>query len=281
LSGGALIIILGLVSAATWGAADFFGGLAAKRSPANGVVIFGHLGSLFLLLPAAIISGEPLLSPMDWLIGMLSGVAAGSGLILLYRSLADGQMSLASPVSALVAALIPVMVGFWLEGFPGYLMLTGILLALAAIWLIAQAGQINPSHLLAKLRLPLLSGILFGLFYVGIHAISSRSVFLPLVATRLGSISCLLLFTLLSRKPWLPDRSTWKYFGAISVLDTAGNLFYLLAARLGRMDLAAVLGSLYPGSTVALARLVLKERISRSQWLGVALALLALVLISL
>lgn len=281
MSAGALAILSGLVSAATWGSADFAGGLAAKRSSANGVVIFGHLGSLFLLLPAAFISGDPMLSPREWLIGLLTGVAAGSGLLLLYRSLADGQMSLASPVSALVAALIPVLVGFWVDGFPGYLMLSGILVALVAIWLIAQAGRISPTHLLTRLRLPFLAGILFGLFYVGIHAASSRAIFWPLVATRLGSISCLLVFSIASRKPWLPERSSWKYLASISVLDTSGNLFYLLAARLGRMDLAAVLGSLYPGATVGLAWLVLKEHISRSQWLGVVLALIALVLISL
>lgn len=274
-------ILFGLVSALTYGAADFTGGLVAKRTSSVGVVILGHIGSLILLFPIALLLGETLPPASDWIFAIFSGVAGGAGLILLYRSLAEGQMSLASPVSALVAAAIPVLVGLWTEGLPGVYMLTGFALALVAIWLIAQSGKISLANILAKLRLPVLSGIFFGLFFVGMHQASVHAVIWPVVATRIGSIPSLLLYTRLTRQPWLPERKHWMNIGLISLLDTAGNVFYILASQLGRLDMAAVVSSLYPGSTVALARVVLKEKITPSQMIGILCALVALVFISL
>jgi drug/metabolite transporter (DMT)-like permease len=276
-----LPILFGLSSALTWGAADFVGGLVAKRTNTYGIVILAHIGSLILLVASELFLRESLPPLHDWLIGIVSGVAAGAGLLLLYRSLADGQMSLASPVSALVAAAIPVLVGIWMEGLPGAWMLTGFAMALAAIWLIAQTGKISLANLMARLRLPVISGLCFGLFYVGIHQASGQAVIWPLVATRLGSIPSLLLFTRLANQPWLPERKHWKNISLISLFDSAGNVLYILASLTGRLDMAAVLSSLYPGSTVALARLILKEKITPIQWVGILCALVALVFISL
>ena len=276
-----LSIFFGLVSALTYGAADFTGGLIAKRTSSLGIVILGHIGSLLLLAPFALLMGEALPPARDLFFATLAGVAGGLGLILLYRALAEGQMSLASPVSALVAASIPVVVGLWTQGLPGTSMLIGFALALAAIWLIAQNGKIRLVNLLAELRLPFISGIFFGLFFVGMAQGSAHAVIWPVVATRMGSIPSLLLYAWLTRQHWLPEHKHWGNIGMISLLDTAGNLFYILAAQVGRLDLAALVSSLYPGSTVALARVVLKEKITPSQMVGVVCALTALIFISL
>jgi len=276
-----LSIIFGLVSALTYGAADFTGGVIAKRTSSLGIVILGHIGSLILLVPIALLFGEALPPSKDLFYAILAGIAGGLGLILLYRSLAEGQMSLASPVSALVAASIPVLVGLWTAGLPGTTMLIGFALALAAIWLIAQNGKISLVNILSEIRLPFISGIFFGLFFVGMAQGSAHAVIWPVVATRLGSIPSLLLYSHLKHQTWLPERRHWGSIGLISLLDTAGNLFYILASRVGRLDLAALVSSLYPGSTVALARIVLKEKITPSQIVGILFALAALIFISL
>jgi drug/metabolite transporter (DMT)-like permease len=101
------------------------------------------------------------------------------------------------------------------------------------------------------------------------------------VATRIASITSLLSFSIATRQPWIPSRDSWLLIVMSSLLDSAGNAFYALSARLGRMDAAAVLGSLYPGSTVLLAWFILKERVSPLQMIGILVALVAIVLITL
>jgi drug/metabolite transporter (DMT)-like permease len=274
-------ILLALGASAAYGAADFTGGLVAKRTSSVGVVILGHIFSLLILVPLAFFLGEPFPTLPNLLVGMLAGLSGGFGLIILYRALAEGQMSLASPVSALVAAALPVLVGLWIDGFPGFLMLTGFAMALLAIWLIAGSGSINLEHAYRQLRLPFLSGIFFGLFFIGLNHASGDGVIWPVIATRLGSIPGLLLYSSLARLKWVPERKHWIGILFISLLDTAGNIFFIFSSQLSRLDLAAVISSLYPGFTVALAWMVLKERLTRSQWVGVLCALLALVFISL
>jgi uncharacterized membrane protein len=263
-----LSLIFGLISAITWGVADFTGGMITRRTNVYGVLIIGHIGSLILLVICALIFREQIPPLQDWLLGMLTGIVGAIGLILLYRSLAEGQMSLASPVAALVGAAVPVLVGLFID-------------ALLAIWLIAQTGRIDLAGIFKKLLVPALAGLSFGFFFIGLHLASSRAVLWPMAATRLGSIPGAILFCSLRRIDWLPERRHWRNISLISIMDTLGNLFYMLAARFGRLDVAAVVSSMYPASTVALARILLKEKITRTQLVGILLALVALVFISL
>jgi drug/metabolite transporter (DMT)-like permease len=198
---------------------------------------------------------------------------------LLYSALASGQMSIAAPVSALVAATLPVLVGGFSEGLPDWGTLIGFGLALTAVWLIS--GGIGLEFQFEKLRLPILAGLCFGAFFIFIHQGSSLSILWPLVATRITSITSLLSFSITTRQPWIPTRDSWLPIIMSSLLDSAGNVFYALSARMGRMDVAAVLGSLYPGSTVLLAWFILKERVSPLQMIGILVALVAIVLITL
>jgi drug/metabolite transporter (DMT)-like permease len=132
-----------------------------------------------------------------------------------------------------------------------------------------------------KLRLPILAGLCFGAFFIFLHQGSSLSILWPLVAARIASITSLLIFSIVTRQPWIPTRDSWIPIIMSSLLDSAGNTFYALSARMGRMDVAAVLGSLYPGSTVLLAWFILKERVSPLQMIGILVALVAIVLITL
>jgi uncharacterized membrane protein len=273
-------ILFGLLSALTWGAADFSGGLATKRSNVYSVVISTEAVGLGLLLLLAAITGEPLPPLTSWLWAGAAGLCGGVGIVILYRALAEGRMSVAAPVSALMAALLPVPVSAVTEGLPGPWALAGIALALAAIWLISR-GEDGMAIRLKEILLPLVSGVTFGLFFIFMHQASQNSLLWPIVAARLASIVSLTAYALVTRQPLRPVRSAWPFITISGILDVAGNALYILAGQTGRMDVAAVLGSLYPGSTVALARLVLKERITPLQTVGILLALAAIMLIAL
>jgi drug/metabolite transporter (DMT)-like permease len=242
-------------------------------------VIAAHAVSLVVLLFLGTITGEPVPPVSDLLWGCVAGVGGGIGLALLYSALASGQMSIASPVSALVAAGLPVFVGTFSDGLPGVGTLIGFALALAAVWLIS--GGVGLKLQPEKLFLPLLSGVCFATFFIFLDKGSGQSILWPLVATRIASITSLLSFSIITRQPWVPTRDSWIPIIVSSLLDSAGNALYAMSARMGRMDVAAVLGSLYPGSTVLLAWFILKERVSPLQMIGILVALIAIVLITL
>lgn len=270
-------IFFGLAAALTWGAGDFSGGIASKRTKALSVVIIAHAFSMVLLLAAAFLLREPFPPLAAWLWGGLAGLGGAIGLVLLYSALASGRMSVAAPVSALVAAAIPVAFAALTKGLPSLWVIAGFVLALAAIWLVSGGSR---DFQLAELRLPLLAGLAFGFFFTTLHLASGESVIYPLIAVRIVSISSLLLFSLVTRQPVAPTRASLFPILMSGLLDTLGNGLYALAAQLGRVDIAAVLGSLYPGATVLLAWFLLKEHINRQQVAGIAAALAAIVLIT-
>jgi len=272
-------ILLGLLSALTWGAGDFNGGLAVKRSNPYGVVAVAHIISLGLLLALIPVMGEPIPPLSDWLWGGAAGLTGGVGLLILYRALAEGRMSVAAPVSALLAAALPVLIGIILDGNPGAWALIGFLLALAAVWLVSGGEGVVIRF--NDLRQPALAGITFGAFFIFLERSSHTSLLWPLIAVRIVSISSLLGYAILTRQPWIPGRESLIPILLSAVLDTAGNAAYALSARMGRLDAAAVLGALYPGATVILAWVFLKERISRIQTIGILLALGAIILLTL
>jgi uncharacterized membrane protein len=275
-----LPILLGLLSALTWGTANFGGGIAAKQTNSYGVVIVSHLGSLLLLGIFAVIMREPLPVGRELFFGVAAGMASGTGLMLLYRALAEGKMSIGAPVSAIVAASIPVIVGSIVQGTPAFLTFIGFALALGAVWMLANEGG-STRIKLRDLSLPFWAGITFGLFFILMGLASQHAVYWPVAAARSGSVAGLLTYTALSRKDWKPDRKHWPLLILIGVVDISGTVFYALATQIGRLDVTAVLGSLYPGATVLLAWVFLKEKISRVQAFGIVLALGAIILLTL
>ena len=275
-----MIILLGLGAALTWGAADFGGGIAARRTNAYGVVIASHIGSLIITVVVALITGETAPPFESWLLGACSGAAGGTGLMLLYRALAEGKMSTAAPVSAVVAAAIPVVVGSFTQGIPAVVTMLGFALAMVSVWLLSSDdGIVRPS--LRELALPGMAGILFGLFFVLIALAGRQATFWPVASSRIGSVSSLLTFSILTRKNWIPARQHWGLLVLIGVVDVVGTILFSTAAQIGRLDVTTVLGSLYPGATVLLAWVFLREKISRIQWLGVLFAMGAITLLTL
>jgi drug/metabolite transporter (DMT)-like permease len=282
-----LSIFYGILSAATWGAADFIGGLASKRTSPYRVLFLAEIAGLVPFVVVALLLHETMPPFFDILLGAASSLVGLGGLLMLYRALATGQMTIAAPVSALFAALIPVIFGLFTLGVPAPSTLVGFGLAFLAVWLISQTNVVNwRSPLeglssLADLRLPLLSGLFFGSYFLIIHRATLNAFFWPLVAARLAGFLAFGLFALFTRQPALPPREVWGFCLVNGIVDIAGNGFYVLAAQSGRLDVAAVLGALYPASTVLLAWIVLKERINWLQTFGVLLAFAAIVLFTL
>ena len=278
-----IAIILGLTSAAAWGAADFTGGLASRKTGAYQAVIFGELVGLPVILTASVLTGERLPVVPVWLLAMLAGALGTSGLLLLYYSMTRGLMSIATPVSALLAAVIPVIVGSVLEQPPGLLVIAGFVLALASVWLISQsegAMQDLLSHM-NQIKLPFLAGIGFGLYFVLMHTATRHATYWPMVASRSGGILILAFYMIVSRQGWTPRKSALGMILLNGLFDIGGNIFFVLAGQAGRLDIAAVLSSLYPGSTLLLAWIFLRERLSRTQWVGILAAAVAIVFFTL
>jgi drug/metabolite transporter (DMT)-like permease len=282
-----LSIFYGILSAATWGAADFIGGMASKRTSPYRVLFLAEIAGLVPFIVIALLIHERVPPLADLLLGALSSLVGLGGLLMLYRALASGQMTIAAPVSALFAAVIPVVFGFFTLGVPSNATLLGFGLAFLAVWFISQTDAAHWRTPLkglsnfADLRLPLLAGLFFGSYFLIIHRATLNAFFWPLVAARLAGFLMFGLFALLTRQPALPPREVWGFCLVNGIVDIAGNGFYVLAAQGGRLDVAAVLGALYPASTVLLAWVVLKERINWLQTLGVLLAFAAIVLFTL
>jgi drug/metabolite transporter (DMT)-like permease len=243
------------------------------------VVILSQIVGLVLLILLALLLSEPVPVPSDVLWAAVAGLAGTIGLAALYRGLATGLMGVVAPIAAVVSVILPLIFGLFLEGFASPLQFLGFALALFAVWLITRPGtgaRIEVRHLV----LPLIAGIGFGVFLILIDHVSAAAVLWPLAAARAASIPALFVALLVARQPTKPAASLIPLILLVGLLDTGGNALYALAARAGRLDIAAVLGALYPAMTVVLARLVLKERLSRRQGLGLALALLAVALIA-
>lgn len=287
---------LALLSAAVWGAGDFLGGLSTRALANTYTTIFvSQLTGLVLIgFAAPFISGTPLLADLAW--GVAAGAAGVTGLFFLYRGLAQGQMNVVAPVTAVTAAVVPVAVGLALGETPKWTALVGVAVAFVAIALLGMqahpddAGESAPSGRILKgahLRGALLAGIGFGIFFVGIAQTSEEAGLWPLVAARgVGVVGFGLIPATWAglrairqgRKEGASNLGVRFAMGS-GVLDISANIAYLTAVRAGSLTLIPVLSSLYPASTVILARVFLHERIGRLHLLGIGVALVAIVLI--
>ena len=275
-----LSIIYGIAAALAWGAGDFAGGLSSRKVGAYRAVFYADFFGLLALIAAIFIYPETLPDANVLWVSAFAGMLGSIGLLILYYSLVKGQMSVAAPVSALSAALLPVIVGSITEGLPKPFQVVGFALALAAVWLISQGdGSFHVSHL-SDLRFPILAGLGFGCYFIFMHNATQNTtaILWPMIVSRGAGTVLLLAFVLARREPLGVPRDAWSVVLINTTLDLAGNLFFILASQAGRLDIAAVLSSLYPGATVILAWLLLKEHISRWQMIGIALAFAAIVL---
>jgi drug/metabolite transporter (DMT)-like permease len=297
-----MAFVLALLSAAMYGAADFLGGIAARRGAVAAVVLVGQgTGFLLLAVIVPVLPGAvPLAIDMYW--GAAAGVAGGVGVALLYRALAIGTMGIVAPVTAVCAVIIPVAAGLLRGDRLHTTVAVGIAVALLSIVLVGQSPAMEEAAVDGGARtapggevpapvgdrvarvpdglgIALLSGAAIGLFYLCLAETRTEAGMWPLLAARAASTAFFVAMFLAVRSGRHLPGPAVRLALAAGIVDVAANALYLLAARRGALSIVVTLVSLYPASTVLLARLVLNERFSQVQIAGIALALGAVLLI--
>ena len=279
----AVAVLLGLLVAISYGAADFLGGVASRRVPAALVVQQTQLlGVALLLVMLAVVPDQHVIGA-DMARGAGAGMGGLLGLVLLYRGLAVGAMSIVAPITAVGAAVLPVGWGLATGERPGAVALAGVVIALVAVAFVATPATEDAAPIEGRRReilLALLAGCGFGVVFILFGDTSKASGMWPLLSARVAS-TIVVTAALLARGVALGVRKdTARIFAAIGVLDVTANALFILGARIGLVSLVAVLSSLYPAATVVLARVVLDERVSRRQAVGLVLAVVGVILIA-
>jgi drug/metabolite transporter (DMT)-like permease len=278
--------LLALVSALCYGVSDFSGGLAARRVAASTVVLVSNAFSLLLAVLAVALLPGSLYSATDMAWGVAAGAVGLLGVVLLYRGLAIGPMSVVAPLTAVLSAVVPVVVGVARGERPGAVAVIGVVLAVPAMALISREPRREHAARLSRGALvsALCAGVSFGGFYVLLAQTGSHGGAWPLVGQRAASVVILLALAtaaVLRRTAALPDRSALRLGLVAGATDFAANLAYVLATHRGLLALVAVISSLYPATTLLLARGLLQERVGRQQVAGLVLAVVAVALIAL
>ena len=278
-----MAVVLALSSAVVYGAADFLGGLATRRTSVFGVVALSQVVGLAALLALLPWLGGPVdAADLGW--GAAAGLAGAAGLVVFFRTLAGGVMSVVAPVTAVTAAAVPVLVGLAGGDEIGTWAGIGIALALVAVVLVSAESGLSALRGArpAALAPALLAGSMFGLFFVLLDRTSADAGLTPLVTARLASVTLVVLIALAGRQSLRVTRSALPLVAVSGVGDMAANALFLLATQAdGQLAITGVLASLYPVSTVVLAQVVLRERLVGAQVAGLLAAAAAVVLITL
>lgn len=277
-----MFAVLALASAVCYGAADFLGGFTAKRASTVAIVVMSQLSGLgLLLLMLPVLPPSAPLAP-DYAWGAIAGLTGGAGVALLYRALAIGVMAVVAPTTAVCAVVIPVLAAVAFGERPGRATIGGIVLAIVAIVLVSQSTTAEPAHDptaphtgASAFSLALLAGVVIGFFFLALARTSEEAGLWPLVAARIVSVGLFAVIAMLTSQSLRIPVGILGIVAAGGALDMLANLLYLIATRSGPLSVVVTLASLYPASTVLLARIVLHERLNARQWIGVGCALVA------
>jgi len=285
-----LTVIIGTTSALIFGAADFLGGLAARRmSAVLTTAIAAVTGLVVFSLALPFLGGN--WSSDAVVLGAASGVAGAIAIGLLYACLAIGPMSILSPLTAVVSAIVPLtygVVGGERLGPIGYVALAIALVAIVLVGFVPEKNAVRPS--LRGVVMAIGSGIAIGVFLILIDATPDDSGIVPLVVNR--ATNSTIMFTLVGvlafiawRRGSGPAHGVWRSGLVLAVgcgvLDAVANAGLLLGVRLGELSVISVLTALYPAGTIILAAIVLKERIAWLQYVGLVLAIGAAAMLAL
>ena len=289
-----MVMLLGLAAAVLYGTGDFLGGLATRKVPVLTVLLLAQSAGVIVALPAAAIwPGPASLAGLAW--GTAAGLIGGAGVIIFYRGLAAGPMSVVAPVSGLVSTILPVAVALAEGERPGTGVYAGALLCLAAVALISCAGDDTPARRLQaapRRRLPgavralgygIASGTSFGLFFLLIRNAGQSGELWPVAAARIGELAVVLVTAAVLRRSLRPRGAQGRLLlaaAAAGAIDVTANICYVAATRTGKFGLAVVLAALYPAATVLLARMVLGERLRWVQRAGLGLAAIGIILVT-
>lgn len=278
-----MAVVFGLLAAAGYGSGDFLGGFASKRAPTQTVVVGSQLVGLVIAVGLAACIAAPRLDRGDLVYGAVGGCIGLAGVTALYRGLAVGRMSVVAPITAVGSALVPVAWGLVSGERPSPVALVGVVCAFPAVALVSRVPSDADSTVVSARGEVLLAagaGLCFGVALVLFSEAADGTGLWPLVAARAVSMTLLAAGALAVGRLPMPSRSAAPVIAATGVLDVVANAFYFFGVGTGLVSLVAVLASLYPAGTVALARVVLDERLSRHQWAGMALAVVGAALIA-
>lgn len=288
-----MAIVLALCSAIAYGLSDFVGGMVSRRATAWAVAVVAQASAtLSTVVVASLVAGSPTTQDFTW--SLLAGLATGVGTGFLYRGLSSGRMSVVAPVSAVGAALVPVLAGTFGGERLSLVVWLGIAFALPGIWLVSSttddlaAGEHQGGAVSRRTRGStsegLLDGVLaglgFGVLFAALGQVPEEAGLWPLAAAQAVSIPAVVLLALGLGAGWVPRGRTVWWALLAGPLGASATGAFLLASQSGFLTVAGVLASLYPAITVLLAALVLHERIHRAQGVGLGLCALAIGLVA-
>lgn len=272
-------ILLALLAAAGYGVSDFVGGVAARRVAALRVVLVSYPLSVLLLAVIALpVGGHPSVSSMLW--GLAAGATAGLAVWWFYLALASGPMSVISPITSVLAAGVPLGAGIAMGERPGQLAVVGAVLAVLAVLLVSREKAGGGSFTGRVALLTVGSGATFAAYFVLLDRVPSGTGLWPLVISRVGASLVVVVAAVASGQVQVPSGVPLRLALGAGVLDVIANIAFLYAVQGGLLSLVSVIASLYPAATVALAMIVLGERVQPVQKVGMVLAAAAVTLIA-
>jgi drug/metabolite transporter (DMT)-like permease len=275
-----MAVLLAALSSVLFGAADFMGGVAARRAPAVSIVFASQLAGLAVVaVSIPVFGGEA--RPADLLWGAAAGVSGAWALAAFYHGLATTRVAVIAPVAAVVGTMLPVLFGLWTGERPAAAAWVGVAVAFPAFPLLG-AGHGTAGRATARRAavLGIVVGIGFGLFAIFLSRSDPASGMWPLAPARVASLAAIAVGAPLLGAPLLPQAGILRFAALIGVIDMSANILFLLAVRRGLLSLVSVVIALYPAVTVLGARLVFREPIHRPQIAGLALAAVSVTLIA-
>jgi drug/metabolite transporter (DMT)-like permease len=271
--------MIALAASLSWGSGDFIGGFASRRLSHYPVLFLNSVSSIFTLFLTALLLKEGIPTPINILYSITAGTFGAFGMAALLKGLAQGSSAIVAPIAGVIGVILPMLAGIVREGLPGASQSAGFFLALIGIWLVTRfnADQNRISRI--SIIMGLLAGIGFGGFLLLIARVKTEEIFMPLTAAKLASLITALIMLWQSKQP-IPRTNVIPFALFSGIIDAGGNVFYLAATQFARLDVVAVLASLYPAVTVLWSYFIFKEMILRKQWIGIIACVLAIILIS-
>ena len=273
-------IAFALACAVVYGIADYCGGRATRSAPSTTIALIGQITSLVFasIVVVAVGTDFPPFREIGW--GALAGIASALALAAFYHAMSHGSMTVVAPITAVTSAVLPVGFALIRGDRPAVIAFVGMVLAVAAIALVSGAVGIRPTETgRSTIVFAILGGVGFAWIFIALGETTSAGGIWPLVAARVVSVTIIGAMAIATRTAGRGG-GVWRLAVFAGLLDMSANFLYLLAVRRGLLSIVVVVVALYPVSTVVLAFRLDKERVSRSQAVGMAMAVGALVLVS-
>jgi drug/metabolite transporter (DMT)-like permease len=271
-------VLLALASALAYGLSDFLGGFLARRTSAWSVAVVGQAAAAVCSAVIALtVPGHPRAADFWW--AVVAGLGSGAGTGFLYRGFATGRMSVVAPVSAVGAAVVPVLAGTITGERPSPLVWIGIAAALPGIWLVSRTESAGDTGRRGSVAAGLVDGVLaglsFGMLFAALGQVPRSAGWWPLTVAQMVSLPAVVVLATLLGASWVPRGRPVRLAAVCGVLGATATGTFLLASQRGFLTVSGVLASLYPASTVLLAAVLLHERVHRAQGAGLALCAVA------